>query len=80
MITNSDQAMPAIMCRSNPHNIKVTKSVSGLTSQSGVTANSAYVSFLSTDLIRIIGAQEPSGVPYLALIVEKRDITAGPAS
>ena len=51
---------------------KQQKSVSGLTSRAGVTPKSVSVTPLSTELMRITGAQEPSGIPYVAPIVENK--------
>ena len=51
------------------------KSVSGLTSRAGVPPMSASVTFLSTDLMRITGAQEPSGHPCVSPIVENKGLT-----
>ena len=51
---------------------KQQKSVSGLTSRAGVTPRSVSVASLSTDLMQIIVAQEPSGVPYVAPINEDK--------
>jgi superfamily II DNA/RNA helicase len=53
------------------------KSVSGLTSRAGVTPRSVSVTSLSTDLMRITGAQEPSGIPYVAPIVENKGPNRG---
>jgi superfamily II DNA/RNA helicase len=51
---------------------KQQKSVSGLTSRAGVTPKSVSVTSLSTELMRITGAQEPSGIPYIAPVMENR--------
>jgi superfamily II DNA/RNA helicase len=56
---------------------KQQKSVSGLTSRAGVTPKSVSVTSLSTDLMRITGAQEPSGIPYVAPIVENKGPNRG---
>ena len=56
---------------------KQHKSVSGLTSRAGVTPKSVSVTSLSTDLMRITGAQEPSGIPYVAPIVENKGPNRG---
>lgn len=50
---------------------KQQKSIGGLTSRAGVTPKFVGVTPLSTELMRITGAQEPSGVPYIVPIVEK---------
>ncbi|MDA2962465.1 MAG: DEAD/DEAH box helicase [Actinomycetota bacterium] len=50
---------------------KQQKSIGGLTSRAGVTPKFVGVTPLSTELMRITGAQEPSGVPYLVPIVAK---------
>ena len=50
---------------------KQQKSIGGLTSRAGVTPKFVGVTPLSTDLMKITGAQEPSGVPYIVPIVEK---------
>ena len=47
------------------------KSIGGLTSRAGVTPKFVGVTPLSTELMKITGAQEPSGVPYIQPIVEK---------
>ena len=49
---------------------KLRKSVVGLTSRAGDTPKSVSVTSLSTDLMRITSAQEPSGIPYVVPIVE----------
>jgi superfamily II DNA/RNA helicase len=51
---------------------KQQKSVSGLTSRAGVTPKSVSVTSLSTELMRITGAQEPSGIPYIAPVMENK--------
>jgi superfamily II DNA/RNA helicase len=56
---------------------KQQKSVSGLTSRAGVTPKSVSVTSLSTELMRITGAQEPSGIPYVAPIVESKGPNRG---
>jgi superfamily II DNA/RNA helicase len=56
---------------------KQQKSVSGLTSRAGVTPRSISVTSLSTDLMRITGAQEPSGIPYVAPIAENKGPNRG---
>jgi superfamily II DNA/RNA helicase len=56
---------------------KQQKSVSGLTSRAGVTPKSVSVTSLSTELMRITGAQEPSGIPYVAPIVENKGPNRG---
>ena len=50
---------------------KQQKSIGGLTSRAGVTPKFVGVTSLSTELMKITGAQEPSGVPYIQPIVEK---------
>ena len=47
------------------------KSIGGLTQRAGVTPKFVGVTPLSTDLMKITGAQEPSGIPYIVPIVEK---------
>jgi superfamily II DNA/RNA helicase len=47
------------------------KSIGGLTQRAGVTPKFVGVTPLSTELMKITGAQEPSGIPYIAPIVEK---------
>jgi superfamily II DNA/RNA helicase len=54
---------------------KQQKSVSGLTSRAGVTPKSVSVTSLSTELMRITGAQEPSGIAYVVPVMENK----GPA-
>ena len=54
---------------------KQQKSVGGLTSRAGVTPKFVGVKPLDQDLMRITGAQEPSGVPYVTPVVENK----GPA-
>ena len=56
---------------------KQQKSVSGLTSRAGVTPKSVSVTPLSTELMRITGAQEPSGIPFVAPIVENKGPNRG---
>jgi superfamily II DNA/RNA helicase len=56
---------------------KQQKSVSGLTSRAGVTPKSVSVTSLSTELMRITGAQEPLGIPYVAPIVENKGPSRG---
>jgi superfamily II DNA/RNA helicase len=51
---------------------KQQKSVAGLTSRAGVTPKSVSVTSLSTELMRITGAQEPSGIPYIAPVMENK--------
>ncbi|MDO8645524.1 MAG: DEAD/DEAH box helicase [Candidatus Planktophila sp.] len=50
---------------------KQQKSIGGLTSRAGVTPKFVGVTPLSTELMKITGAQEPSGIPYIVPIVEK---------
>ena len=47
------------------------KSIGGLTLRAGVTPKFVGVTPLSTELMKITGAQEPSGIPYIVPIVEK---------
>jgi superfamily II DNA/RNA helicase len=47
------------------------KSIGGLTQRAGVTPKFVGVTPLSTELMKITGAQEPTGVPYIVPIVEK---------
>ena len=47
------------------------KSIGGLTQRAGVNPKFVGVTPLSTELMKITGAQEPSGIPYIAPIVEK---------
>ncbi len=47
------------------------KSIGGLTQRAGVTPKFVGVTPLSTELMKITGAQEPSGIPYIAPIIEK---------
>ena len=54
---------------------KQQKSVGGLTSRAGVTPKFVGVKPLDQDLMRITGAQEPSGIPYVTPVVESK----GPA-
>jgi superfamily II DNA/RNA helicase len=49
---------------------KQQKSVAGLTSRAGVIPKSVSVTSLITELMRITGAQEPSGIPYTAPVME----------
>lgn len=56
---------------------KQQKSVSGLTSRAGTTPKSVSVTSLSNDLMRIPEAQEPSGIPYVAPIVENKRPSRG---
>ena len=50
---------------------KQQKSIGSLTSRAGVTPKFVGVTPLSTELMKITGAQEPSGIPYIVPIVEK---------
>lgn len=50
---------------------KQQKSIGGLTSRAGVIPRFVGVTPLSIELMKITGAQEPSGVPYIVPIVEK---------
>ena len=54
---------------------KQQKSVGGLTSRAGVTPRFVGVKPLDQDLMRITGAQEPSGIPYVTPVIESK----GPA-
>ncbi len=47
------------------------KAIGGLTSRAGVTPKFVGVTPLSTELMKITGAQEPSGTPYIVPIVDK---------
>ncbi len=47
------------------------KSVGSLIQRAGVLAKYVGVTSLSTDLMKITGAQEPSGIPYVVPIVDK---------
>ena len=47
------------------------KAIGGLTSRAGVTPKFVGVTPLSTELMKITGAQEPSGIPYIVPIVDK---------
>ena len=47
------------------------KSIGGLTQRAGVTPKFVGVTPLSTELMKITGAQEPTGIPYIVPIVEK---------
>jgi superfamily II DNA/RNA helicase len=47
------------------------KSIGSLIQRAGVLAKYVGVTPLSTDLMKITGAQEPSGIPYTVPIVEK---------
>jgi superfamily II DNA/RNA helicase len=51
---------------------KQQKSVGGLTSRAGVTPKFVGVKPLDQDLMRITGAQEPSGIPYVTPVVESK--------
>ena len=57
---------------------KQQKSVGGLTSRAGVTPKFVGVKPLDQDLMRITGAQEPSGIPYIAPITESKVSNRGP--
>ena len=50
--------------------VKQRKAVGGLTTRAGVAAKFVDVRPLDQDLMKITGAQEPSGIPYVAPIVE----------
>jgi superfamily II DNA/RNA helicase len=47
------------------------KSVKGLTTRAGVNPSTVYVKPSSEELMRVTGAQQPSGIPYVAPIVEQ---------
>ena len=53
------------------------KSIGGLTQRAGVTPKFVGVTPLSTELMKITGAQEPSGIPYVAPIVENKGPNRG---
>ena len=53
------------------------KSIGGLTQRAGVTPKFVGVTPLSTELMKITGAQEPSGIPYIVPIVEKSVCSGG---
>ncbi|CAN2213297.1 SF2_C_DEAD domain containing protein [Candidatus Nanopelagicaceae bacterium] len=46
------------------------KSVKGLTTRAGVNPSTVYVKPSSEELMRVTGAQQPSGIPYVVPIVE----------
>jgi hypothetical protein len=48
------------------------KSIGGPTSRAGVTAKFVGVRPLDQELMTITGAQEPSGIPYLAPVMENK--------
>jgi superfamily II DNA/RNA helicase len=56
---------------------KQQKSVGGLTSRAGVTPKFVGVKPLDQDLMRITGAQEPSGIPYVTPVVESKGPSRG---
>ena len=56
---------------------KQQKSVGGLTSRAGVTPKFIGVKPLDQDLMRITGAQEPSGIPYVTPVVENNGPNRG---
>ena len=56
---------------------KQQKSVGGLTSRAGVTPKFVGVKPLDQDLMRITGAQEPSGIPYVTPVVENKGPNRG---
>ena len=56
---------------------KQQKSIGGLTSRAGVTPKFVGVKPLDVDLMTITGAQEPSGIPYVQPIVEKKAPSRG---
>ena len=47
------------------------KSVKSLTMRAGVNPSTVYVKPGSEDLMRVTGAQQPSGIPYVQPIVEQ---------
>jgi superfamily II DNA/RNA helicase len=47
------------------------KAVKGLTTRAGVNPSTVYVKPGSEDLMRVTGAQQPSGIPYVQPIVEQ---------
>ena len=53
------------------------KSIGGLTQRAGVTPKFVGVTPLSTELMKITGAQEPTGIPYIVPIVEKSERSGG---
>jgi superfamily II DNA/RNA helicase len=53
------------------------KSIGGLTQRAGVTPKFVGVTPLSTELMKITGAQEPTGIPYIVPIVEKSARSGG---
>ena len=53
------------------------KSIGGLTQRAGVAPKFVGVTPLSEDLMRITGAQEPSGIPYVAPVIEKSKRSGG---
>ena len=56
---------------------KQQKSVGGITSRAGVTPKFVGVKPLDQDLMRITGAQEPSGIPYVTPVVENNGPSRG---
>lgn len=46
------------------------KSVKGLTTRAGVNPSTVYVKPSSEELMRVTGAQQPSGIPYVQPVVE----------
>ncbi len=46
------------------------KAVKGLTTRAGVNPSTVYVKPGSEDLMRVTGAQQPSGIPYIPPVVE----------
>jgi superfamily II DNA/RNA helicase len=47
------------------------KAVKGLTTRAGVNPSTVYVKPGSEDLMRVTGAQQPSGIPYVQPVVEQ---------
>jgi len=60
--------------------LSTTKSQSGvksLTSRAGVTPIFVHVEPMSNELIQITGAVEPSGIPYVAPVMENKGPSRG---
>jgi superfamily II DNA/RNA helicase len=47
------------------------KAVKGLTTRAGVNPSTVYVKPSSEELMRVTGAQQPSGIPYVQPVVEQ---------
>jgi hypothetical protein len=45
--------------------------VKGLTTRAGVNPSTVYVKPSSEELMRVTGAQQPSGIPYVQPVVEQ---------